>query len=56
MNAFHRNYPSSTHLKTDFAFFSTQWGFPHFPQHFLYFSPLPQGQGLLRPILSTLIG
>jgi hypothetical protein len=23
---------------------------PYFPQHFLYFLPLPQGQGALRPI------
>ena len=26
------------------------------PQHFLYFLPLPQGQGSLRPIFSTLAG
>ena len=24
-----------------------QWSFP--PQHFLYFLPLPQGQGAFRP-------
>ncbi len=24
------------------------------PQHFLYFLPLPQGQGSLRPILGSL--
>src|SRR5215471_5079879 len=26
--------------------------YPPAPQHFLYFLPLPQGQGSLRPILS----
>jgi hypothetical protein len=25
----------------------------HFPQHFLYFLPLPQGQGSFRPILGA---
>lgn len=27
--------------------------FPYFPQHFLYFFPLPQGQGSFLPILGV---
>jgi hypothetical protein len=28
----------------------------YFMQHFLYFLPLPQGQGSFRPTLSTFVG
>jgi hypothetical protein len=28
----------------------------HCPQHFLYFFPLPQGHGSLRPTFSTVTG
>jgi hypothetical protein len=31
--------------------FESRERFSYFPQHFLYFLPLPQGQGLLRPTL-----
>jgi hypothetical protein len=31
-------------------------GFRHFPQHFLYFFPLPQGQGSFRPTLGWVRG
>ena len=31
----------------------SQFLFPHAPWHFLYFFPLPQGQGSLRPTLSS---
>jgi len=30
--------------------------FDYFPQHFLYFRPLPQVHGSLRPVLLTLSG
>src|SRR5690606_4743515 len=47
-----------------FSFSSSSWGTksantsipPYLPQHFLYFFPLPQGQGSFLPIFLTLMG
>jgi len=40
------NRPRKNESYSKFEFFSR----PYLPQHFLYFFPLPQGQGSLRPI------
>jgi hypothetical protein len=37
----------------DLREFPVHWLASYRPQHFLYFLPLPQGQGSLRPVLSS---